>query len=180
MLYTLILLIIITRWPVLQKVHDPGSFPVSLLVNIRFQFLFHSPLGVLFTFPSRYLFAIGHQGVFSLRGWSPCVPTEFHVLCGTLLKSIWLSFWIRDFHSLWFSFPANSSITSKCILLIWAVPRSLAATQGIEFSFFSSGYLDVSVHLINLILLCIYNMILEVCSSGFPHSESPGLSDICS
>ncbi len=30
--------------------------------------------------------------------------------------------------------------------MVWAVPRSLAATWGIEVSFFSSGYLDVSVH----------------------------------
>jgi hypothetical protein len=28
---------------------------------------------------------------------------------------------------------------------VWALPRSLAATQGIDFSFSSSGYLDVSV-----------------------------------
>jgi hypothetical protein len=31
-------------------------------------------------------------------------------------------------------------------LSVWAVPVSLAATKGIDFSFFSSGYLDVSVH----------------------------------
>ncbi len=30
-------------------------------------------------------------------------------------------------------------------LLVWAVPVSLAATQGIAFAFSSSGYLDVSV-----------------------------------
>ena len=60
--------------------------PLSLLVNTRFQILFHSPPGVLFTFPSRYLCAIGHQGVFSLRGWSPCIPTGFHVPCGTRLE----------------------------------------------------------------------------------------------
>ena len=29
--------------------------------------------------------------------------------------------------------------------MVWACPVSLAATQGIEFSFFSSRYLDVSV-----------------------------------
>ncbi len=62
--------------------------PLSLLVNTRFQILFHSPPGVLFTFPSRYLFAIGHQVVFSLRGWSPHVPTEFLVFRGTLLCRI--------------------------------------------------------------------------------------------
>ena len=29
---------------------------------------------------------------------------------------------------------------------VWAIPISLAATDGIDFSFSSSGYLDVSVH----------------------------------
>ena len=50
-----------------------------LLVNIGFQVLFHSPPGVLFTFPSRYCFTIGHQVVFSLMGWSPHVHTRFPV-----------------------------------------------------------------------------------------------------
>src|SRR6187200_269745 len=30
-----------------------------------------------FTFPSRYLSAIGHQGVFRLNGWSRQIHTEF-------------------------------------------------------------------------------------------------------
>ena len=29
---------------------------------------------------------------------------------------------------------------------VWALPCSLAATMGISFDYFSSGYLDVSVH----------------------------------
>src|SRR5436190_23988376 len=40
------------------------------IVGKRFQVLFHSPPGVLFTFPSRYSSAIGHQGVFRLTRWS--------------------------------------------------------------------------------------------------------------
>ena len=36
------------------------------LVSKRFQVLFHSPNRVLFTFPSRYWYAIGCQVVFSL------------------------------------------------------------------------------------------------------------------
>ena len=44
----------VTRRSVLQKVHDRGFIPLSLLVNTGFQVLFHSPPGVLFTFPSRY------------------------------------------------------------------------------------------------------------------------------
>ena len=57
---------------------------LCLLVNIGFQFLFHSPPGVLFTFPSRYLFTIGHQLVFSLTGWSPLIHTRFLVSRTTL------------------------------------------------------------------------------------------------
>ena len=55
-----------------------------LLVNIGFQVLFHSPPGVLFTFPSRYCFTIGHQVVFSLWGWSPILHTRFPVSRTTL------------------------------------------------------------------------------------------------
>src|SRR6187402_2908005 len=46
-------------------------------VGTWFQVLFHSPPGVLFTFPSRYWSAIGHQGVFRLSGWSRQIRTEF-------------------------------------------------------------------------------------------------------
>src|SRR5512141_2756530 len=53
------------------------------LVSAWFQVLFHSPPGVLFTFPSRYWFAIGHERVFSLTRWSSQIPTAFHVSCGT-------------------------------------------------------------------------------------------------
>ena len=38
---------------------------------------------MLFTFPSRYWCTIGHQQVFSLGGWSPRIPTGFHVSRGT-------------------------------------------------------------------------------------------------
>ena len=49
------------------------------LVSTRFQDLFHSPPGVLFTFPSRYSCTIGHRGVFRLGGWSPLIHAAFHV-----------------------------------------------------------------------------------------------------
>ena len=63
---------------------------------------------------------------------------------------------------------------------VWALPVSLAATPGIEFSFFSSGYLDVSVHRVPFHTLWIGVWILEVFSSGFPHSDIHGSKDICS
>ena len=56
---------------------------LRLLVGTRFQVLFHSPPGVLFTFPSRYWSTIGHRRVFRLGGWSPLLPTGFHVSGGT-------------------------------------------------------------------------------------------------
>src|SRR5512145_3063201 len=62
----------------MQKVR---SHPCGLLlfVCMRFQDLFHSPSGVLLTFPSQYWFTIGRLRVFSLGGWSPHIQTGFHV-----------------------------------------------------------------------------------------------------
>src|SRR5699024_5894256 len=48
------------------------------IVSARFQVLFHSPPGVLFTFPSRYLSAIGQEVVFRLTRWSWQIHTGFH------------------------------------------------------------------------------------------------------
>ena len=74
----------VTRWTVLQKVRHRTCIVLCLLVNIGFQVLFHSPPGVLFTFPSRYFSTIGHRGVFSLGGWSLRLPTRFLVSGCTL------------------------------------------------------------------------------------------------
>ena len=74
----------VTRWLILQKARRHSARLLRLLVGARFQVLFHSPLGVLFTFPSRYWFAIGHGRVFSLGGWSPLLRTGFHVPGPTL------------------------------------------------------------------------------------------------
>ena len=57
---------------------------LCVLVNTGFQVLFHSPPGVLFTFPSQYCSTIGHQVVFRLRGWSPYLLTGFLVSADTL------------------------------------------------------------------------------------------------
>src|SRR5690348_6594001 len=61
---------------------DP-KIRLQRLVGTRFQVLFHSPPGVLFTFPSRYLSAIGHQGVFRLRGWSRQIRSDFRGVAAT-------------------------------------------------------------------------------------------------
>ena len=82
-----------------------------LLVNIGFQVLFHSPPGVLFTFPSRYWFTIGHSLVFSLAGWSRLIQTGFLVSRPTQVSSLSsLSFRVRGSHPLSLTFPCDSSM----------------------------------------------------------------------
>ena len=64
---------------------------------------------------------------------------------------------------------------------VWAPPRSLAATGGISFDFFSCGYLDGSLprvsppHTISFMCGCSPFQV-----SGLPHSDIPGSWDICS
>ena len=64
--------------------------------------------------------------------------------------------------------------------MVWPLSISLAATLKIDFSFSSSGYLDVSVHRVPSAWLWIHHAVTEVCSAGFPHSDISGSKDICS
>ena len=58
--------------------------------------------------------------------------------------------------------------------LVWALTISLAATLVIDFSFSSSGYLDVSVPRVPSTKLCIHLAVTEVFSARFPHSDIAG------
>jgi hypothetical protein len=82
---------------------------LQLLVSTRFHVLFHSPPGVLFTFPSRYLFTIGRQTVFSLTGWSRQIHTGFHVPRITWDTPEVQKFRLPDCHRLWCAFPDTST-----------------------------------------------------------------------
>ena len=62
---------------------------------------------------------------------------------------------------------------------VWPLPRSLAATCGIDVSFSSSGYLDVSVRRVPFRALWIGARIHEGLSCGFPHSDTRGSIGIC-
>ena len=63
--------------------------------------------------------------------------------------------------------------------LVWALPISLATTFGITVVFSSSAYLDVSVQRVPSVQLCIGCTVLELFSSGFPHSDIYGSNRIC-
>ena len=104
-----------TRWLILQKARRHTARGLRLLVGARFQVLFHSPLGVLFTFPSRYWFAIGHRRVFSLGGWSPRIRTGFHVPGTTRVPSSEASgFRVRGSYPLRPAFPCRSATATLC------------------------------------------------------------------
>ena len=149
-----------TRWLILQKARRHTVKVLRLLVGARFQVLFHSPLGVLFTFPSRYWFTIGHRRVFRFGGWSPQVPTGFHVSGSTQVPGgsprgfAYGALTLSRRPSQAVPLP-RGFVTAQCPALQprqrrsgWRFdlgPRSLATTRGISFDFFSSGYLDVSV-----------------------------------
>ena len=64
--------------------------------------------------------------------------------------------------------------------LVWPLPVSLATTPGIDVSFSSSGYLDVSVHRVPFHTLWIGVWMTGVLPAGFPHSDISGSKDICS
>ena len=141
----------------MQKVR---SHPCGLLlfVCMRFQDLFHSPPGVLFTFPSQYWFTIGRSRVFSLGGWSPRLRTGFHVSRPTSRR---LSTSAPTSRTGLSPSVAGLSRPFRCRIRyrLQALPISLAATLRISVDFFSCSYLDVSVHCVRLTALCIHAVI---------------------
>ena len=82
---------------------------VPQLVNTGFQVLFHSPPGVLFTFPSQYYTLSVTKEYLGLRGG----PRFFHQ-GSTCLDVLWillslLKFRLHVFHVLWMVFPGPFS-----------------------------------------------------------------------
>ena len=84
-------------------------------VNTGFQVLFHSPPGVLFTFPSRYCSTIGHQVVFSLMGWSPLIPTRFLVSRGTLDTALLTPISLTGLS------PSMAGLSRTVLLSLWVI-----------------------------------------------------------
>jgi hypothetical protein len=94
--------------------------------------------------------------VFSLAGWSPQIQPRFHVT-GPTQVLLWcvLAFVYGTVTPYGDPFQNLPLATHNPMLesynpagetpTVWALPLSLAATNGIDFSLFSSGYLDVSV-----------------------------------
>ena len=100
----------VTRRTVLQKVRGCTCKVLPQLVDTGFQVLFHSPPGVLFTFPSQYYALSVTKKYLALRGGPRSFRQGFSclVLLWILLGD--LGFRIRGFHSLRPDFPVRSPI----------------------------------------------------------------------
>jgi hypothetical protein len=91
----------VTRWLILQKARRQASrlpgIALRLFVSARFQVLFHSPSGVLFTFPSRYWLHYRWQRVFSLTRWYGQIHAGYYVSRVT---------WVSNRRSVLFAYEA--------------------------------------------------------------------------
>ena len=95
----------VTRRTVLQKVRGCTHKVLPQLVNTGFQVLFHSPPGVLFTFPSQYYALSVTKEYLALGGGPPDFPQGSTCLVVLWILLSQLCFHVRGFHPLWPAFP---------------------------------------------------------------------------
>ena len=95
----------VTRRTVLQKVRGCTHKVLPQLVNTGFQVLFHSPPGVLFTFPSQYYALSVTKEYLALGGGPPDFPQGSTCLVVLWILPSWSQFHVRGFHPLWLAFP---------------------------------------------------------------------------
>ncbi len=94
-----------TRRTVLQKVRGPSPRDVPQFVDAGFQALFHSPPGVLFTFPSQY-FALSVTGeCLALGGGPPDFPQGFPCPAVLWIPPVAVRLRLRGLHPLRLAFP---------------------------------------------------------------------------
>ena len=95
----------VTRRTVLQKVRGRAYKALPQLVDTGFQVLFHSPPGVLFTFPSQYYALSVTKEYLALGGGPPDFPQGSTCLVVLWILLSLISFHVRGFHPLWPAFP---------------------------------------------------------------------------
>ena len=129
---------------------------LPLLVSIRFQVLFHSPPGVLFTFPSRYYSLSVIRSYLALGDGPPAFPPNFS--CSMVLW-ILISFisvsttglsprfagLSRTVRLLQFLHVMSPNPVHISIYGLGSYPFARHYLGNRCFTFFSSRYLDVSV-----------------------------------
>ena len=103
-----------------------------------------------------------------------------HVFSSFAYGAFTLSGWLSQNHSARIEESIMRSEPGRARTTVWPLSISLAATLEIDVSFFSSGYLDVSVPRVPFHTLCVGVWIRKVFLRRFPHSEISGSLDICS
>ncbi len=174
-------------------------------MGARFQVLFHSPPGVLFTFPSPYWFAIGHRVVLGLDGGPPRFRTVFpraRPYSGTASRRpVWVR--VRGCHPLRPALPCRSapqrtspgggSPRMRGPATLGGTPAGMPAQRfghrspfarrysgSLEIDFLSSGYLDVSVPRVVLPTPYVFGVgICTLLCMGSPIGD-PRSKDVCS
>ena len=110
---------------------------LSVLVSTRFQVLFHSPPGVLFTFPSQYYALSVTESYLALGGGPPCFPQGFPCPVVLWILPGCFRLRIRGSHPLWPAVPMPFS----CPLQIPSAVRTPRCTHhGLGSSAFARRY----------------------------------------
>ena len=102
-----------TRRTVLQKVRGCTRMVLPQFVNTGFQVLFHSPPGVLFTFPSQYSALSVTKEYLALRGGPRAFPQGFSCLVVLWILLCFFPFRLRGSHPLWPVFPEPFRYSQK-------------------------------------------------------------------
>ena len=111
---------------------------LSVLVSTRFQVLFHSPPGVLFTFPSQYSSLSVTREYLGLEGGPPTFPPGFTCPVVLRIQLAVFPFRIRDYHSLWWAVPCPSARVQHTFCCPY--PGHIS-TAGLASSAFARHYL---------------------------------------
>ena len=139
-----------------------------LLVSSRFQVLFHSPPGVLFTFPSRY-YSLSVTWSY-LAFWDGPHFFRQDFSCPDVLRIPLASskFRLRGCHPLWLTFPGNSTIHPT------TMSRSLPQTH----YRFGLGCSDFARHYSRNHYCFLFLQVLRCFSSlGSPHAPIYSVHD---
>ena len=163
---------------------------LCLLVSLRFQVLFHSPPGVLFTFPSRYYSLSVTWSYLAFWDGPHFFRQDFScpdVLRITLARS---RFRLRGFHPLCLTFPGNSTI----------FPDAISRSLPLKYYYLRFGLLRFRSPLLSESFLLSFppgtkmfqfpgfpsvtygfsNGLHNITCAEFPHSDICGSKDICS
>ena len=107
-----------TRRTVLQKVRGRALTALPQFVNTGIQVLFHSPPGVLFTFPSQYSALSVTKEYLALRGGPRFFPQGFSCLVVLWILPRLSGFRLRGFHPLRPVFPDPFRYPSWSLLAV--------------------------------------------------------------